>query len=151
LNYIKFFNLPEYPQAMRAMHGLLTLLDIIPISYSPGNLAQIKQDFGIAADNVQFHGYWDQTAVQASREDVKVSYYRRNTSALIVVMNLGQEPFFGQIMLDWKTLGLDAESATIRDAESKAIHLVQRGGVMLRVPRHDFRLLRVDVVGGSGP
>lgn len=144
LDYIKYYNAPEYPQAVRTMYAVLALLDIIPINTQPW-FAQVKQDFGIGATDVQFRGYWEQAAVQSERADVKASYYTRNGSALLIVSNLGKEPYDGKLTVDFKALGLDAAHVVLRDAEKQDTfpYTVQDGAITLMLPRHDLRMIRV--------
>ena len=151
LNYIKFYNAPEYPRALRSMHALLTLLDIIPITYTPGKLPQIKDDFGIGADDVAFHGYWRQKAVLAERADVKASYYRRPRSALIVVANLGGQPYEGKLRIDLRSLGFRGAAVHLRDPEAPGTPppALEGGAIRIRIARHDYRLIRLDVLDGG--
>lgn len=147
LNRVKFYNQPEYPQAMRTQHGLLTLLDIIPMSYHPGQLAQAKQAFGIGASDVRFHGYWDQTAVDTGHPEVKASYYSRSNSLLIVVVNLGNDSYEGTLRLNSQLLGGNPSKWTLRDAESGQHLSLSNGTCRTSILRHDFRLIQLDDTG----
>ena len=143
LNYLKFWNRPEYPKAVRAMHGLLGLLDIIPICQDVNvSFVRAKAAFGIGAPDVRFHGFWEQKVVRPEREDVKASFYTRERSALVVLTNLGEEPFNGPVHLDLRSMGLDPRTVTVRNAEAKDATFPMQGGAMrLEIPRHDYRLL----------
>lgn len=146
LNYIRFSGAPEYTKAIRAQHGLLWLLDIIPISASDlPEVPRIRDRFGIAEPDVTFHGYWEQTAATAERDDVKLSYWGRDHSALLIVTNLGKERYSGRIIFDLKKLGLDAAAVTVFDPEVGQVGTlpIEAGRASLTVPAHDFRLLQL--------
>ena len=144
LNYIKFYNLPaEYTKALRAMYGILAIHDVLPIDPAPW-FATIKKDFGITAADVNFKGFWEQTAVQPDNVSVKVSYYTRTNSALIFLTNTG-EAYSGNIGLDISVLGLDPATTTITDAESKQDVSIAAGKISMSIPRHDFKVLHLGV------
>jgi hypothetical protein len=126
------------------MYALLGLLDLIPIDQQFW-FAQVKQDFDIGAADVRFQGYWEQTAVRTDRADVKASLYTRPHSALILVTNLGQEPFEGKVGVDLERLGLSPAQVQIKNPEEKDTPplLLQDGAVTLQVPPHDLRMLWV--------
>lgn len=148
LDYIKFFsNVPEYQKFQRQYHGLTGLLDIIPIEYrtnattNAAPLLAAKEAFGIGAADVTWQGYWSQAAVVASRSDIPVSYWKRMASALALVMNLG-EAFTGPVTVDLPALGL--AGGTVKDGETNTPYTVTGGQITMTIPRHDYRLLRMD-------
>jgi hypothetical protein len=144
LNYLRFWDKPEYAPAVRTMYALLGLLDLIPIDQQFW-FAQVKQDFDMGAADVRFQGYWEQTAVRTDRADVKASLYTRQHSALILVANLSKEPFAGKVEVDLERLGLASTKVLIRNPEEKDAPPLplQDGAVTLQVPPHDFRMLWV--------
>jgi hypothetical protein len=158
LNYIKFYDKPEYLPAMRAQYALLGLLDIIPVSPELGWFFKAKQDFGMSAPETVFRPFHAQAEVRAEREDVPISYYRRGDRLLLVVSNLGREPYTGRVSLRLEALGLAADGIVAADllpvSETRAatayreepLRCTPAGGTAtleLVVPPHDFRLLRV--------
>lgn len=147
LNYIKFYNKPEYLPALRAQHGLLGLLDILPIEQAGDpTFAQSRATFDIGNPDVTFHGFWEQTALSTGQNEVKASYYTHPGKALIIITNLSPQPFTGWVSINIKTLGLDPGKAVIRNAEKpeSAPLPITDGKVTITIPRHDYVMLAVD-------
>lgn len=157
LNYIKFYDKPEYLPAMRAQYGLLGLLDIIPICPDLGWFFKAKADFGMSAPETTFYRYFEQREIRTGREDVKASYYRRGNRVLLLVTNLGKENYTGSISLDLKALGieprkaqatrLDAESAQRFDTRVRRTPMPMAAdatSVPVSIPRHDFLMLQLE-------
>ena len=148
LNYIKFYSLPaEYTKALRAMYGVLTIHDILPIDPEPW-FAMIKKDFGITASDVNFKGFWEQAAVHPDNLNVKVSYYTRAKAALIFLTNMGED-YVGTVRVDISRLGLDPARTVASDAESKQSIDTSGGKISMSIPRHDFKVLRLDTIGAK--
>lgn len=155
LDYLKFWDKPEYPGAVRAQYALLALLDIIPINPSQAWFFKAKQDFGMREPETAFVRYFDQRRIVADRADVQISYYRRGDHLLLVVANLGREAYAGPLHLDLPALHLAAGplSATLLDAADDRRHstavraepLPLTGDTIPRldIPGHDFRVVRV--------
>jgi len=142
LNYIKFYDKPEFPQAVRAMHGLLGLLDIIPVCQDVNvSFIKAKAAFGIGEPDVEFRGFWEQKEVSAARENVKASYYKRRKSALVIVTNLSKEPFEGGVRIDFPALGLDQAKTTIKDPEAAEPPLRPEDLGKLKIRGHDYRFI----------
>ncbi len=73
-------------QSHRYCAGQLLLHDVCA-SFDTDN--KIKRDFGIAADDVRFFGYWEQPTVVTSSDDhIKASVYQRPGSLLVVACNI---------------------------------------------------------------
>lgn len=162
LNYIKFYDKPEYLPAMHAQYALLGLLDIIPVSPELAWVFKAKHDFGMGAPETSFHAYHEQQEVRADRDDVKISYYRRGENVLCWITNLGKTPYTGTIALDLPKLGLAPDKLAaaalepVKEArmstEYKAAPVPwEPGGPTLRVsvPAHDFRMLRLQRIRGD--
>jgi hypothetical protein len=156
LNYVKFYSRPEYLPAMRAQYALLGLLDIIPISPELGWFFKAKQDFGMSAPETAFHRFFDQQEIKPSRDDVKVSYYRRGDATLFLITNLGKQPYDGAVTLSLAALGLAAgkfeasEVVPVNETRMSTAYKMQSltlepDGVSLRVtvPSHNFRMIRL--------
>jgi len=156
LNYIKFYDKPEYLAAMHAQYALLGLLDLIPISPELGWFFKAKQDFGMSLPATVFHGFFEQQEFRADRDDVKISYYRRENRALCIATNLGKTPFTGTVTVDLAALGLaagKAEAATLLPVKEGRMSMeytaeplaFEPAGNTLRltIPPHDFRLVEL--------
>jgi hypothetical protein len=156
LNYLRFYNDPQYLPALHAQYALLALLDIIPISPELGWFFKAKQDFGLIAPETSFRRFFDQREFRPARDDVKVSYYRRGPAMLLVVSNLGGEPFGGTIDVNWAALGLApakftaAEIVPVNEGRHSTEYREEartlepgNTGLCVSIPRHDFRLIRI--------
>ncbi len=164
LDYIKFWNKPEYRQKQRAMYGLLGLLDIIPIKVCHTWFFQAKDQFGAFQEGTTFHRYFEQKAIVAERNDVKISYYKREDGVLAIITNLGKTPYEktpagSRLRFDLKALGLDAAKLKVelldedpktrpRGTESagslmRKELLLENGILKLTIPPHDFRMIEV--------
>ncbi len=124
------------------MYGVLAIHDVLPIDPAPW-FATIKKNFGITAADVNFRGFWEQTAVQPDNSSVKVSYYTRTNSALIFLTNIGED-YTGDVKVDISGLGLNPAKTTITDAESKQDISIAAGKIRMSIPRHDFKALYLE-------
>jgi hypothetical protein len=75
--------------------------------------------WGIAAGDVQYHGYWKQTLVQDADDDIIVSVWTRPGTALLQVFNLARSPKTARLTIDAKALRLKS-AAEVYDLESGA-------------------------------
>lgn len=138
-------NSAEYNAVNRSRYGLLAVHDIIPMTDAASEITWfeiIKKDFGITASDVNFKGFWEQTAVQPDNSNVKVSYYTRAQSALIFLTNMG-EAYTGNVSIDISALGLNPAGVVITDAESKQSISISGGKINLSILRHDFKALQL--------
>jgi hypothetical protein len=72
---------------------------------------------------------------------VKASYYKRKKSALIIVTNLGKEPFEGEVRVAFPALGLDPAKTTLKDAEAPEPLLRAEDLAKLKIRGHDYRFV----------
>jgi len=105
------------------------------------------------------HPYFEQKAIATGRNDVKISYYKRDRSVLAIITNLGKTPYEKTVRLDLKALGLDAAKVKIEllDEDPKTRPegaqwagklmrkelLLENGTLKLTIPPHDFRMIEV--------
>jgi hypothetical protein len=137
----------KYGAYYRSMIAMLELADISPIGTYNGpwiNYMRPRLTFGIAAPDVTFHGYWDQIEIQSDNADVKASYYRRTTTALAIISNLGEAPYTGNITIDASALGLSNLAA--RDGETDKIIDVTNNTIRVSIPRHDYLMIQLRTV-----
>ncbi len=163
LNYLKFWNRKEYVQASRTQYALLGLLDIIPMNVHLGWWFLERQKFGITDPDVKFHRYFEQKTFTAKAPEVKISYYSAKGRALLNIANCsGEKEYDGPISVDWKELGLDPKSCSVTNivghpsfyddgketagspTEYSELPLDGNGGFAVKIPRHDFWMVRID-------
>jgi hypothetical protein len=116
---------PErYQKALRAFIGMVAIHDAIPsgnILWMPcyRTFLQARQAFGMGADDVVFHAYWDaDNGVKAGGKDVIPAVWTRPGKALLLLANLGEQAN-AVVTLDPKALGL-GEPATWIVADGEA-------------------------------
>ncbi len=153
LNYLKYYDKPEYHQAVRTQYALLALLDIIPIESRQAWFFKAKEDFGMSYPETLFHPYHSQKEIVASREDVKISYYRRDNKILAIVTNLGKDDFSGTVHFKLSEFGLkdpvqvthlDEMSQKEYSTEVKCQPLdIDKGVIQIEIPSHDFRMIEL--------
>jgi len=152
LNYIRYYDRPEYRPALRAQYGLLGLLDMIPIATELGWYFKAKEDFGVAAADATFHPFHQQHEIASGRDDVQISYYRRPGKVLAIVTNLGKTPYDGVLKLDAAGMGLREQPvrATLLDEQAPKSQNTEvrreplppsQAGPRLAIPPHDFQLI----------
>ncbi|HOJ39468.1 MAG TPA: DUF6067 family protein, partial [bacterium] len=106
--------------------------------------------FGFGEKDVEFLGYWVlQPDKDPRKKDVKMSAWVRRElkTALVVVANLSEDDWQGEITLPFKLMGLP-ETVVVCDGEDNHASLPhQRGRLHLSVLRHNYRLLLVGPKG----
>ena len=106
--------------------------------------------FGFGEKDVEFLGYWVlQPDKDPEKKDVKLSaWVRKNQgTALVVVANLSEEDWQGQLTVPLKLMGL-ADSVVICDGEDNHARIKRHGEMVeLAVPRHNYRLLLIGPPG----
>jgi hypothetical protein len=156
LDYIKFYNKPEYRQAVRAQYAVLGQVDITPINTALAWYMKVRLDFGVAEPDATFHGFFAQKEITSGNKEVPVSYYRSGGKVLVQVSNFGNDAFSGTLNVDLAALGLkpgQVRATQFEDGGSKSQDTllletdipVQAGGatIPVDVPRHDFRLIQL--------
>lgn len=101
----------------------------------------VRDDFGIAADDVTFVPFWAADAVRAVDDRVKVSCYVRPDSVLLAAANLADDDIDATLDLGSAILGRCGPEGTLRDPLEDAQIPVRGGRATVRVPAHSFRLL----------
>ncbi len=72
-----------------------------------GKYDAVWEAFGVDGEGVEFLPYWSNTdIIGRDAEDVEVSAYRRQGSALLVIGNLSAEAVNVTLTIDWPALGL---------------------------------------------
>ncbi|MFZ5448843.1 MAG: glycoside hydrolase domain-containing protein [Thermodesulfobacteriota bacterium] len=110
-----------------------------------------KLQFGIGEPDVEFLGYWVlQPNSDPEKKDVKMSAWVRKKlgTALLVVANLSNKDWEGNIALPLKVMGLSANDEA-HDAEDKNNPRLNfnEGRLRLSIPRHNYRLLLIGPKG----
>ena len=62
--------------------------------------------------------------------------------------NMGED-YVGTVRLDISGLGLDPARTVASDAESKQSIDTSGGKISMSIPRHDFKVLRLDTIGAK--
>ena len=126
----------------------LTLLHDTPVwaiwcnSATVAKVREALDDFGYA--DAEFLGYWDNGAwLSCEQEDVKVSAYRREGRALLVVSNLSAEAQKVSLKVNLEELGVPGAAA--RNAETGEEIAIEDGTFSLEIARRDLALIRVRV------
>jgi hypothetical protein len=141
----------KYDSAMVAANrGMFAVLLPHEIPVWPGygidaptltRIDQIKGNFGYGQPDVVFHPYWETNpVVHTGDSTVKASLWKRPKQILMVVSNLGEARQV-TLKIDFSRLG--SSPRKIKDAESGEILSGKGDGILLRIPRHDFRLLEI--------
>jgi len=104
---------------------------------------EAKNEFGLGAADVFFHPYWEnRPAAVVDRPDVRITLWQRPGKVLAVAANLGEKEQNVRLRLNLSDMPLSR--ATVRDCETGETFPVTDNELSLTIPRHDFRLLRLD-------
>ena len=87
-----------------------------------------------------FIPYWE-GPVATGDAAVKASAYRRDGRALLVVSNFARRDKEVALVPDWHRLGLNPNRTRAFDAETGEALSVQDGGIVVRVPEGDLKLI----------
>ena len=137
---------PAYLKYWRALVALLQLMDINPQGSYHSFWAQYQRprlNFGITADDVVFHGYWEQRAITSATIAGSCSYYSRTNRVLIHCANLGDtDQTSDTIKFDAGKLGLQ-NAITAIDAESGIPITITDDTFSLSIGSHDYRVIQL--------
>ncbi|MCM8769318.1 MAG: LamG domain-containing protein [Candidatus Omnitrophica bacterium] len=100
--------------------------------------------FGFGEKDVEFLGYWLlQPDQDPEKKGVKISAWVRKEkkTALIVVANLSEDDWEGQLTVPLKLMGLPLTVVFCDGEENHPEISHQSGRITLAVPRHNYRLL----------
>ncbi|HPP11711.1 MAG TPA: DUF6067 family protein, partial [bacterium] len=130
---------------------LLLLHDVLGRSENPSNRTlPAKLLFGIGENDVEFLGYWLlQPKNDPRKKDVKVSAWVRRTkgTALVVVGNLSNQDWSGQIALPLKLMGLKGKLVACDGEENHQEIPLKNGVFSVEVARHNYRLVLIGPAG----
>jgi len=145
--------LPEFPEEVRGDRAptrhlmSLTVLHDTPVWPSWSNrevifeVREALDEFGYV--DAQFLGYWDNEAwLRRGQEGVKVSAYRRDERALLIVSNLSAQPQEVTLQVEPAALGVPGASAT--NAETGDPVPMQDGTLTVSIPARDLALVTLE-------
>jgi len=140
LNYLPWYKRSYYLARLRSMYGVLGLLDIIPMAPTWAGSSRPSRDFGMAASQTSFHGFYSRKRSGPTGTTVGVSYYRpvgkRAGARTGRDCYLGTNRFEGRVTLDAKTLGLAPQAQAARlDAAVEPTFDATNTGTDSRTPR----------------
>lgn len=138
---------------MRAYSGEVILNDTLASNNSDGltqDLWQARDRFGIEADDVQFHAYFDPNrGFDSNTKDIYLSGWTRPGSGsggklLLAVVNMG-EATTAHVTIDAAKLGLPSPGHwSVTNAETQdSLPTNGRAEITVDVPRHDYRLIQI--------
>ena len=111
----------------------------------PGDVAAAQlSDFGYGLRDCRVWRYWDESQpIKTTGAAVKTLVLARGGKAMVVVASYGPG---GDVQLDCnrRELGLVGDLVAVNVETGKPIEQELSGGFKLLVPRHDFRVLRVE-------
>ncbi|MCM8768757.1 MAG: carbohydrate-binding family 9-like protein [Candidatus Omnitrophica bacterium] len=107
-----------------------------------GSLRAAKNRFRPWEKEVSFVGYWENSQfLQVSPENIRVSFYRRPDSLLLLVGNVGPETITAWLRILWEKLDLDPRKLVALDAETN--QPLTLSDLKVEVKRHDLRVILV--------
>lgn len=107
-------------RVMRAYFAAVMLHDALPTGNHNGharNLIDMRQKFGLGADDVKFLASWDATGLNTKGADIKLAGWLRPGKLLLLVANFGEKQT-AQVTLDLAKLGWAGASVGVTDAEA---------------------------------
>jgi hypothetical protein len=122
-------------RVMRAYFAAVMLHDALPTGNHNGharNLVEMRQKFGIGADDVRFLPYWEESGLRADNKDIKLAgWLRPGTTSqsgdaaslpspsklLLLVANFG-EAQTAEVTVDTAKLGWNGKVLGVADAEA---------------------------------
>jgi hypothetical protein len=132
---------PAYATKQRRAECIYQMADILQQDQE-SDWWTTKNVFGVGTAGVTFSNFVNQTELAASDPNVKVSYYKNGNALLAYVANFNNTDWTGNLTANLQ--GLSASGLIAHDAES-GVALGSSNGFGLSVPRHDCRVLRLDL------
>jgi hypothetical protein len=116
----------------------------------PGDVAAAQlSDFGYGLCDCRVWRYWDESQpIKTTGAAVKTLVLARGGKAMVVVASYGRG---GDVQLDCnrQQLGLAGDLVAVNVETRKPIEPAASGAFTLLVPRHDFRILRIEPRGAT--
>lgn len=104
---------------------------------------QIIWDFGKAALDSKFIGYWDEnTPIKAQSGNLLVSAYLRGDKILLVIGNYGGDGEI-PIKINCKKLGFKSINSAINSETKKDVNIINSNTLMLKIKKHDLALIEL--------
>ncbi|MBN1939464.1 MAG: hypothetical protein JW843_07750 [Candidatus Aminicenantes bacterium] len=89
---------------------------------SPEGIWKVWDEFGMAGSEMT--GYWVENGpVKTNNPEVLATVYRRKGKALVALASWAKALVFGELQIDWRSLGLDPATARIRAPSISGIQL----------------------------
>ena len=105
-------------------------------------IEQAKYAFGLAEDDVQFHPYWEEEeAIRAEDENVRVSYYTRDTGVFLVAASFADRALETGLALPAVVQSRLGGEALLQDPITGETVAATDGRVVLRIEPHTARIL----------
>ena len=103
----------------------------------------VREQFGIADEQVQFHPYWNERRVAgAGRDGIYVSAYENGGKWLLAASNLSLEDWSGSLEIHERAFNKGSVTSAV-DAVSKAKLNTDGLSIAIEIPARDYRLLFV--------
>jgi len=114
--------------AYRAYFAAVMLHDALPTGNHNGHareLIEMRRQFGIGADDVEFLAYWDDTGLATKAEPIKLAGWKRPDRLLLLVANFGERED-AVVSLDPAKLGWQGATLAVTDIERGFKHVANR-------------------------
>jgi hypothetical protein len=103
-------------------------------------LWKIRQEFGIAGDDVEYEPYWGQRHLaRTTATDIVISSYRKPSACLIAVANLGLTPQTFAVTLEPHLFG--GKPVRLTNAETGETIALADQKLTLSLPARDYALV----------
>ena len=115
-----------------------------PYDALAGNISRYLCDFGYGWTNCRVWRYWDEAVpIKTSGTPVKLLILARKDKAMVIVTSYGSG---GEVTLavDRASLGLVNNPVAVNVESGEKLHPIAPGRFTLNLPRHDFRIIRIE-------
>ncbi len=107
-------------------------------------MAEQLSDFGYGLPDCRVWRYWDDAPpLKTTGAPVKTLVLARGGKAMVVVASFGPAGEV-ELTLDLRRLGLPEEAVAVNVETGQRLERLGPGRFKLPLPRHDFRLLRIE-------
>lgn len=126
------------PVAARDLLSLLAQVDALiwPLFINQDEVREmlrIRKEFGIEAPEVEFIPFWRNDEILSADDQVKVSYYKKGETRLVLVSNLNRRDVSVQLRLN------NTANLSITNAASGERMEAQDSTLTVALPRNDYR------------